>query len=137
VSRQLRKLPIGYEQLRSLVIEYLGMAREDPTLQINNLRYGVAAVAIKKRLDPDRANSGHGTSHVPAEDAVLSDPDFILVGEIMWDLIIEGVLRPGDSLGSQVFPHFHITERGIELVEQGLASPYDPDGYLSYHKARL
>ena len=65
-----------------------------------------------------------------AGDAVLSDPDFILAGEIMWDLIIEGVLRPGDSNGSQVFPHFHLTERGIELVKHGVASPYDPDGYL-------
>ena len=53
MSRQLRKLPIGYEQLRSLMIEYLAAAQDDPTLQINNLRFGVAAIAIKKGLDHD------------------------------------------------------------------------------------
>jgi hypothetical protein len=134
MSRQLRKLPIGYEQLRSLVIEYLAAAKDDPTLQINNLRTGVATIAVSKGLDPDATHArspAHGIPFGFASEVVLSDPDFILVGEIIWDLIIEGVVRPGDSLGgSQVFPHFHLTERGIEVLKHGVASPYDPDGYL-------
>ena len=117
------------------MIEYLSEAKDDPTLQINNLRTGVAAVAVRHGLDPDTDHArGHNVG-VPVyfvSDVVLSDPDFILVGEILWDLIIEGVVRPGDSLGgSQIFPHFHVTERGNELLKHGVSSPpYGPDGYL-------
>ena len=116
MSRHLSKLPIGYEQLRSVVIEYLAAAQKDPTLQINNLRTGVAAIAVKMGLDPDAAHAtspSHGVAINVGGDVELAEPDFILVGEILWDLIIEGILRPGDSFGSQVFPHFHLTERGI------------------------
>ena len=134
MSGQLRKLAVGYEQLRSLVIEYLAESKDDPTLQINNLRTGVATIAVRKGLDPD-ANHVRGLAHqVPISfggDVVLSDPDFILVVEIIWDLIIEGVVRPGDSLGGSLgLPHFHLTERGIGVLKNGVASPYDPDGYL-------
>src|SRR5262249_26247367 len=124
---------IGYEQLRSLMIEYLAEAKDDPTLQINSMRTGVATIAVRKGLDPDAAHgldSPHGLARGFGSDVVLSDADFSLLGEIMWDLIIEGLLRPGSSQGSQVFPHFHLTERGVELVKHGVASPYDPDGYL-------
>lgn len=132
MGRRLRKLAIGYEQLRSVMIEYLAEAKDDPTLQINSLRTGVAVIAVRRGLDPDAAHASSPAHGIPSgfgSDVVLSDADFSLVGEVMWDLIIEGVLRPGSSTGSQVFPHFHLTERGVETVKQGMASPYDPEQY--------
>jgi len=112
------KLAISYGELRSLVIEYLAESRDDPTLQFNSLRDGVGRIAAKRELlDPNQPE--------------LSPADVCLGCDIVWDLIIEGVIRPGDSRNSPPSPHhFHVTERGRELLAHGSLSPYDPDGYL-------
>ena len=58
--------------------------------------------------------------------------DFRRACDIIWDFIIEGIVRPGPLDGSdQGLPHFHVTEYGREKIKGGPALPYDPDGYLS------
>lgn len=50
-----------------------------------------------------------------------------------WDLIIEGVLRPGLNDGNNPnLPHFHVTDLGRDRIRHdgGHPTPYDPDGYL-------
>ena len=49
--------------------------------------------------------------------------------DIVWDLIIEGVLRPGYDDRSPDYPAIHLTEHGRESLVQ--ATPYDPDKYLA------
>jgi hypothetical protein len=109
---------ISYDQLRSLVIEYISQAQDDPTLQLNNLREGVGYVAATHGL------LEHGCSQ-------LSQRDHRRSCDIIWDLIVDGIVRPGDPGNAEaVFPWFHVTERGRELLKHGSMSPYDPDGYL-------
>jgi hypothetical protein len=55
------------------------------------------------------------------------------VHSIFWDLLIEGIIRPGINDGVNLnLPHYHVTEWGQQVVAAGSeATPYDPDGYLS------
>jgi len=48
----------------------------------------------------------------------------------MWDLIIEGIVRPAlnDGLNDKL-ARFHVTDYGKEKL-QDPNTPYDPDGYL-------
>jgi hypothetical protein len=116
---QLRSSKISYDQLRSLVIEYIGKVQDDPTLQLNNLRDGVGEVAATRGLlEP-------GCSQ-------LSQQDHRRSCDIIWDLIIDGIVRPGGGNNTDAkLPWFHVTDRGRELLAHGSLSPYDPDGYLS------
>jgi hypothetical protein len=51
------------------------------------------------------------------------------VNEIIWDLIVEGIVRPGDGKAEFDLPYIHVTEYGKEALKGGV-TPYDPNGYL-------
>src|SRR5262249_14124692 len=54
------------------------------------------------------------------------------IGDIVWDLIIEGVLRPGryHASGAEFnLPFIHLTEFGAKRLDDP-STPFDPDGYL-------
>src|SRR4051812_43046993 len=94
-------LDIGYEQLRSLVIEEL---RQNGSDQLNSLRWSIASLAINHGLAPDPRVAEASSRALPVPGAALSSGssgpslkarDHARVQSIMWDLIIEGVVRPG------------------------------------------
>jgi hypothetical protein len=126
------QLPISYEQMRSLVVEFLSQAGGG---QMNDLRTAIPRLAekhghlskISQQLE--MGYKGHDWSH-------LSDPDYSRALDIMWDLIIEGVVRPGTTQGEVNFPFFHVTEFGKEKIKDPV-SPYDPEGYLRGLKAAV
>ncbi len=122
---RLPRLEISYEEMRSLVLETL---RGDWGSNVESLERSIPPVALRFGLAPD-------LTHLPERerrgDAYLSGEDVACVQSIVWDLIIEGVLRPGlnDGLNNGL-PHCHVTEHGKRILEDGPQSPYDPDGYL-------
>jgi hypothetical protein len=118
-------LGLTYGQLRSLVLDFLAMWPDTDPLELNTLREGLGAIAHKRGLG---GLGSHPYSFTT--DPALSVTDFFLSCEIVWDLVIEGVVRPGHFGSSQNMPQFHLTERGRELLKHGSMSPYDPDGYL-------
>jgi hypothetical protein len=78
-------------------------------------------------ISPDVAN--------PYRKYYLSNEGNFLVRDEVWDLILEGILKPGLPPGNLLgdnLPHFHLTERGKKLIEEGVVTPYDPDGYLRH-----
>jgi hypothetical protein len=116
-------LDVSYEQMRGLVLDVL---RGGTASQLNDLRGAVAAAARKSGLIKEAA-------HVADRhhQDILAYRDYARVQSIMWDLIIEGVIRPGLNDGvNNALPFFHVTERGTAALEEGPAAPYDPDGYL-------
>lgn len=127
-------LTLTYEQLRSLVVETL---RESSGGQFNDLRRQVPAVAMKLGLmtDPNGPPATGGPRLIrmgySGSEIVLSNYDYGRVQSILWDLIIEGIVRPGlgDGMNNEL-PFFHVTERGKAALKDGPQSPYDPDGYL-------
>jgi hypothetical protein len=139
MSDPLQDLPISYEQLRSLVAEQILKTRqgfgEAGRGLVTDLYTAVARSAVlEKRLvaDPNGSNPGrHASYH-------LSRNDQTRVQDIFWDLLIEGVVRPGLGDGTNNdLPHFHVTDRGKAALSEASPSPYDPDGYLRRLRADI
>ena len=53
-----------------------------------------------------------------------------LVLEVMWQLIIQGVITPGRDAPNPALPWFRITTYGRTILETERFVPHDPTGYL-------
>lgn len=60
----------------------------------------------------------------------LGPGDETLLVEIIWELIIQGVLVPGINDSNQGYPFLRLTEYGKWCVAENQILPHDPDGYL-------
>jgi hypothetical protein len=119
------------DQLRSIIIECMAKDRPEDgrgPLQVTHLAAEVGEIAKARDLRYNETLPGwiehrNGSVHLRPQ----------LVGtawDIIWDLIIEGVLRPGVGDDSNVsLPHLHLTPYGKNAVK-GVVTPHDPDGYL-------
>lgn len=98
------------EELRELVIEIL---RENPQTHLN------AVIGEIRRRHPDYR--GH---------------DALSVQEIIWELLLQGVLAPGKNSLNLNLPFIHLTEYG----ERALSAEtilQDPSGYMRKLEARI
>ncbi len=59
-----------------------------------------------------------------------SGSDDLTVHEILWELLIQGVLAPGMNTSNMDLPFVHVTEYGEQCLEAGEFVPHDSDGYL-------
>lgn len=50
--------------------------------------------------------------------------------EILWELLIQGVLAPGFNSSNEWFPWLHVTERGRSYLSGEGITPLDPEGYV-------
>jgi len=57
--------------------------------------------------------------------------DVLAVQEILWELLVQGVLAPGKNSLNLNLPFVHVTEFGTECLEDGVALVHDPDGYIA------
>ena len=122
----LKKLPLSYEETRTLVIETLRTLTESTqTGEFNSI---LARLACKKGIVQD-PNGPEPSRHA---NYILDDRDGSIIQDIFWDLIIEGIVRPGrgDNTGNGDLPFFHLTNYGKTQIAHGKNSPHDPDGYL-------
>jgi hypothetical protein len=123
------KLDISYEQIRALLIESLGFSAGG---NITSLHANMAKLVVEKRIAPDPCvNPG----------AIHLNPQYELpqkyknwIEDIIWDLIIEGVVRPGSG-NNNGLPWYHVSEYGKTVLGNNPPQPYDPDGYLARVKA--
>jgi hypothetical protein len=124
------QVDLSYEQMRSLVIQFLAQPNRDPR-QLNDLYGGVARLAVDQHGIVPHPEGQTGIIQLMYNSGVrLTEKDCGRVISIIWDLIIEGVVRPGNENGGDAqFPHFYVTEFGKERIKDSL-TPYDPDGYL-------
>ncbi|HAF27801.1 MAG TPA: hypothetical protein DCG75_02025 [Bacteroidales bacterium] len=120
----LDKIEISFEELKSLVFEYLKESK-GTLLQIVGIESGVARVALRKGLvrNPYPSNFQGGSSK-------LDEHDKTRVREIVWDLIIQRVLTIG-GYNNPEWPFLSLTEYGLEVIESELPIPNDISGYLS------
>ena len=56
--------------------------------------------------------------------------DDLVVHDILWELLIQGILAPGMNASNLDFPYLHVTEYGLRVLEANQVLPYDYDGYL-------
>jgi len=130
---RMKQLPVSYEQLRSLMLEAFGKLQPDP--QIGVLHGLVGQLACEKNLVPD-PNGAEPDRHAMY---FMDNRDVARVDDIFWDLLIEGIIRPGlgQGTGNHELPSFHVTEYGKDQIKHGTGSPHDPDGYLSRLQASV
>jgi hypothetical protein len=58
--------------------------------------------------------------------------DALKLQEIIWELLVQGVLAPGKNSLNLNLPFFHVTEYGEECLETDTLLLHDPDGYVRY-----
>ncbi|MDF5710041.1 MAG: hypothetical protein PUP90_20830 [Nostoc sp. S4] len=121
------RLEISYEQTRSLMIETLGSSGKG---QIASLHANIARLAVDKGIAPNPyANSETTYINLSPE---LPRKYKSWIEDIIWDLITEGIVRPGlgDGLNNGL-PWYHVSEYGKSVLGTQPPQPYDPDGYLA------
>jgi len=56
--------------------------------------------------------------------------DVLTLQEILWELLVQGVLAPGKNSLNLNLPFVHLTEYGALCLDDGCALAHDPDRYL-------
>lgn len=120
----LDRIEISYEEMKSLVFDYLNDAKGG-LLQIVGIEHGVARTAISKGMaqSPFSSNFQGGSPK-------LDEYDKTRVREIVWDLIIQRILTIGGHNNPE-WPFLSLTEYGLEAIESELPIPNDISGYLA------
>jgi hypothetical protein len=116
--------------LRLVVIDCLKNPRrlgQDNALRTDYLLYEVAEIAKNRGLKFNE----NINAWLMENNMVRLYPNLrAAVSSVIWDLIIEGVLRPGNGPNPDL-PHIQVTEFG-KMVFQGQVTLYDPTGYLKH-----
>ena len=122
------KLDISYERTRNLVLKSLSSSYYG---QVTSLYINVARLAIREGIATDPfVNSGYANPQHELEQKYNE-----WIDDIVWDLIIEGIVRPGQGSGTYTLPHYHISEYGKRVLAEPSPQPYDPDEYLARVKS--
>ena len=99
------------DDLRPFVLDAI---RSDPSTQLNSVELAVGELA---------------------ED--FSRSDALLLREILWDLLSQGILAPGINNSNLDLPFIHLTEYGQRCLKSESIVPHDPNSYLSRLKDQL
>jgi hypothetical protein len=109
-------MAIEVEEMRSCVIEAL---RRTPRTQYVNLEIETAVVARERGLPMQQNHECH-----------LQRQDLRRFREMVWALVIEGVMTIGMDDANPQWPFLSLTEYGEQVVLDRETTPYDPSGYL-------
>lgn len=63
--------------------------------------------------------------------------DVLALHEVVWELLIQGVLAPGKNSLNLNLPFVHVTEYGVRCLEDGSILAHDPDGYIERLSAQI
>jgi hypothetical protein len=56
--------------------------------------------------------------------------DVLVLQEVLWELLVQGVLAPGKNSLNLNLPFVHVTEYGAGCLEDGRILAHDPEGYV-------
>jgi hypothetical protein len=56
--------------------------------------------------------------------------DYLKLRDIMWELLIQGIIAPGFDNSNLNLPFIHVTEYGMKCIETNTILPHDPNGYM-------
>ena len=99
-----------------------------------------------KRIKEGQFNlHGQIMLYFQSQDIQLDEDDLRTVEQIIHEFYLEGILVPGvkpktDAIsqgGTLIFPYYHLTEYGEQVVGTTEYQPHDPDGYLGRIKIEL
>jgi len=95
---------MGKAELRPLVLEVL---RREGQTHIHAIDYQI------RRLAPEYERH-----------------EILKLQEIIWELLLQGILAPGKNSLNLNLPFVHVTEYGARCLEEDALVLHDPDGYL-------
>ena len=58
--------------------------------------------------------------------------DTLGLQEVVWDLLVQGVLAPGKNSLNLNLPFVHVTEYGTRCLDDGAIRAHDPEGYAAH-----
>ena len=117
------------EVIRLLVFNAL---REKPGTQYEEVRSSVGEKAFSGGVQqlPGYRGDRDGRGNLTPQDGER-------LREILWALIVQGVLIPGIDASNASWPFLRVTEYGADVLREGRAIPHDPDGYLRELRERV
>jgi hypothetical protein len=129
-------MPIPYEQqCYQPKGQKMSKINFDPT---KSDRYEVARAIVIERLRNDKRWEQFDTSGSGFDKYVeyIGPPGNgkeqlkLLAIDILWELMIQGILAPGSEGQNIRLPVFHVTDYGRIVLEKGKFLPNDPVGYI-------
>ena len=61
--------------------------------------------------------------------------DVLLLNEILWELLRQGILAPGKNSLNPDLPFIHVTDYGTRCLDAGAVIAHDPDRYIEHLRA--
>jgi len=116
--------------LRTLVLEILNRFKHE---QMNGVINEVERLVAERGLFPSKDDCER--QHIDYqyyEHKQLNPIDKLTLSEIIWDLIQERVLTPGQYNAEEDFPHFRLTKFGQDYISLSTPHYYDPQGYMEF-----
>jgi len=115
-------MPLKLEEIRSLVLQALKQPRWNQVVNLES--------AVGKLKATTQGGSQQGLSFAVDGRAHLEHGETALIHEVIWALIIEGILVPGLDDNNPNWPFLRLTEYGERCTQLSQVLPHDPDGYL-------
>ena len=58
--------------------------------------------------------------------------DTLMLQEVVWELLVQGVLAPGKNSLNMNLPFVHVTDYGARCLDDGSVRAHDPEGYATH-----
>jgi len=121
---------IEKHMLRALVLEILS---KTPKTQINHVISDVERLVAERNLFPSLDDCERlGIDYRYYKEKQLNPIDNLTISEVVWDLILERVVTPGEDMPDRGFPFFRLTKFGQDYISQSIPHYYDPQGYMEF-----
>lgn len=115
-------MPMRVEEARELMFQALRLGGWN---QVSQLCSTVGDVKARRSgINPNPRPSYQGGRQF------LEIGDETVLTEVIWSLIVQGILVPGLNDSNQGWPFLRITEHGEKCLAEERILPEDPDGYL-------
>lgn len=75
--------------------------------------------------------SGQGLDRYVEVHPALQSRFRVLSNQVMWELIIQGVITPGRDSANPNLPWFRVTEYGEDVISADHYNPHDPTGFMA------
>lgn len=119
--------------LRNLVLEVF---KKTPQTQATSIINDVERLVREKDLFPSKEECQQlNVDYRYYEQKELNPIDKFKVLEVVWDLITERIITPGQDQSNVGFPFVSLTSFGQAVISQSIPQYYDPDAYIGFLKS--
>jgi len=116
------------EVIRSLMF---GVLKNERFHQMGDIEAALVKAAEEKGFLTDERRRAEGIREAKSYAGRLAPGESSNIREVIWELIIQGILTPGYNDNNPNLPFLRLTDWGRQCVDAEQVVPYDRDGYLS------